>query len=52
MPLLTARPMRIDGTYYFRQRVSADLVHVVGRTTYKRSLGTKDPTVAKRLHAQ
>ncbi|WP_426237378.1 DUF6538 domain-containing protein [Pararhizobium sp. DWP1-1-3] len=37
------------GVYYFRMRVPADLVGVVGKREIKISLGTKDPVAAKEL---
>lgn len=38
-----------NGVYYFRKRVPADLVPMVGRAEVKFSLRTKDPDTAKRL---
>ena len=43
MALPMARPILISGTYYLKQRVPADLVHVVGSPQVKVSLRTKDP---------
>ena len=51
MALPMARPILISGTYYLKQRVSADLVHVVGRPQVKVSLRTKAPAEAKKRHA-
>ena len=51
MALLMARPILLAGTYYLKQRVPVDLVHLVGRTQVKVSLRTKDPNEARRLHA-
>lgn len=39
------------GVYYFRQRVPADLLQIVGRREVSVSLRTKDPAVAKERHA-
>jgi integrase len=44
--------MRINGVYYFRQRVPRDLVPTVGKRWVKESLRTKDAALAKALHAQ
>jgi len=43
--------MRINGVYYFRQRVPRDLVQLLGRRWIKESLKTKDAKLAKALHA-
>ena len=50
MALPMARPILLAGTYYLKQRVPVDLVHLVGRTQVKVSLRTKDPNEARRLH--
>lgn len=52
MVLPMSRPSQItrSDTYYFRKRVPADLVAVVGRKEIRISLGTKDPLVAKERH--
>lgn len=49
MALGMVRPQRHrkTGVYLFRQRVPADLVAVVGKQEVVRSLGTKDPAVAR-----
>ena len=47
MALPTVRPILISGTYYLKQRVPADLVHVVGSPQVKVSLRTKDPAEAR-----
>lgn len=39
------------GVYWLRERVPADLVATLGRGEVTRSLETKDPAEAKRLHA-
>ncbi len=52
MALPMARPMKINGIYYFKQRVPKDLVAVFGREQVKISLRTKDPVLAKRLQAE
>lgn len=54
MVLPMSRPSKITNsdTYYFRKRVPADLVAVVGRREIRISLGTKDPAVAKERHLQ
>lgn len=48
------RPVRHPktGVYWFRKRVPAALVDLVGKREEKRSLGTKDPHEAKRAHAR
>ena len=53
MVLRMASPKRHPntGVYYFRRRVPADLVKVLGKKEIKRSLGTKDCEEAKRLCA-
>nr|CAD6604024.1 integrase [Rhizobium sp. TCK] len=52
MVLAMTRPWKHPKTsvYYLRQRVPADLVGMVGKKEVKVSLGTKDPTEAKRRH--
>lgn len=54
MVLQMSRPSKITSsdTYYFRKRVPADLVGIVGRREIRVSLGTKDPTLAKELFRQ
>lgn len=51
MVLPMSRPSKITGSdvYYFRKRVPADLVKIVGRSEIRISLGTKDPELAKEL---
>ena len=44
--------MRLNGVYYFRQRVPLDLIPTVGKRWIKESLRTKNATLAKALHAQ
>ena len=39
------------GMYWLRKRVPDDLRAVIGRTEVKKTLGTKNPVEAKRLHA-
>lgn len=50
MPLCMARPMRLNGVYYFRQRVPKDVLPRVGKSWIKESLRTSDPAVAKQRH--
>ena len=54
MPLMTARPFKHPTTsiYQFRRAVPKDLRALVGKREEKRSLGTKDPELAKRLNAE
>ncbi len=53
MVLPMPQPLRTkSGTYYFRQRVPADLVAAVGSRMVQFSLHTKDPKEAKERHAQ
>jgi predicted NAD-dependent protein-ADP-ribosyltransferase YbiA (DUF1768 family) len=40
------------GVYYFRKWIPLALRPLIGKTVEKRSLGTKDPQVAKGLHRQ
>ncbi|MEQ1942390.1 DUF6538 domain-containing protein [Mesorhizobium sp. VNQ89] len=40
------------GVYYLRERVPADLVALVGRREIWKSLGTKEPAIAKERHAE
>jgi integrase len=49
MVLAMTRPFKHPrtGIYWFRKRVPADLVEVVGRKEVTESLGTRDPTEAK-----
>lgn len=51
MALQMPRPFKHPktGVYYFRVRVPADLVAILGKSELKASLGTKDPTLAKQL---
>ncbi len=51
MVLQMPRPFKHPktGVYYFRVRIPADLVDQMGKREFKVSLGTKDPTTAKRL---
>jgi hypothetical protein len=53
MPLAMARPWKHPktGIYWLRKRVPEDLLRLVGKREEKRSLGTRDPVAAKRLHA-
>lgn len=51
MVLQMPRPFKHPktGVYYFRVRVPADLVGILGKTEVKVSLGTKNPALAKEL---
>lgn len=51
MILPMSRPSKItkSDTYYFRKRVPADLVGIIGRSEIRISLRTKDPVLAKEL---
>lgn len=53
MALSMSRPFKHPdtGMYWLRKRVPDDLRAVIGRTEVKKTLGTKDPAEAKRLHA-
>ncbi|MDR3471682.1 MAG: hypothetical protein P4M09_08335, partial [Devosia sp.] len=53
MVLSMARPWKHPktGIYWLRRRVPDRLRELVGKLEIKKSLGTKDPTEAKRLHA-
>jgi integrase len=53
MALPMARPSKHPktGIYWLRKRVPDDLRSIVGKAEHKRSLKTKDPVEAKRLHA-
>jgi len=53
MVLSMARPWKHPktGIYWLRRRVPDRLREVVGKLEIKKSLGTKDPAEAKRLHA-
>jgi integrase len=53
MALSMSRPFkhRDTGMYWLRKRVPDDLRAVIGKTEVKKTLGTKDPAEAKRLHA-
>jgi hypothetical protein len=53
MALAMARPWKHPktGVYWLRKGVPEDLRALVGKREEKRSLGTKDPAEAKRLHA-
>ena len=44
--------MRVNGVYYFRQRVPRDLIPMLGRRWIKESLRTKDAKLAKALNAK
>ena len=50
---MTARPFKhpTTGIYYFRRGVPEELRPLVGKREEKISLGTRDLTEAKRLHA-
>ena len=52
MPLRTVRPMKVNGVYYFRQRVPRDLFPQLKRHWVKETLDTKDPSIAKARHAE
>lgn len=54
MVLSTARPMKHpkSGIFWLRVRVPKDLKSIIGKTEIKKSLGTRDPLVAKSLHAK
>lgn len=54
MVLQMSRPWKhpATGIYWFRRRVPSSLKALVGKTEEKFSLGTRDPTEAKRLHAE
>ncbi|MGC2221595.1 MAG: DUF6538 domain-containing protein [Methylocella sp.] len=54
MALAMARPWKHPktGIYWLRKRVPDDLRPLIGKREEKRSLGTRDPDEAKRLHAQ
>ena len=54
MTLMSARPWKHPktGVYWYRRRIPADLIDIVGRGEEKFSLRTKDPAEAKRLHAE
>lgn len=53
MVLMTARPFKHPrtGVYYFRRVVPRDIRPLVGKREDKRTLGTKDPVEARKLHA-
>lgn len=53
MALSMSRPFKHPdtGMYWLRKRVPEDLRAVIGKTEVKKTLGTKDPAEAKRLHA-
>lgn len=53
MPLTMARPWKHPktGIYWLRKGVPEDLRALVSKREEKRSLGTKDPVEARRLHA-
>ncbi|RTL51779.1 MAG: site-specific integrase [Bradyrhizobiaceae bacterium] len=53
MVLAMSRPWKHpdSGVYWFRKRVPEELRSLVGKREEKRSLQTKDPTEAKRRHA-
>ena len=54
MPLNMSRPWKHpdSGVYWFRRAVPADLRVLVGKREEKRSLQTKDPSIARRRHAE
>jgi len=54
MPLSMSRPWKHpdSGVYWFRRAVPADLRARVGKREEKRSLQTKDPSIARRRHAE
>lgn len=54
MPLAMSRPWKHpdSGVYWFRRGVPAELRALVGKREEKRSLQTKDPTIAKQRHAE
>lgn len=54
MPLAMSRPWKHpnSGFYWLRKGVPEDLRALVGKREEKRSLLTRDPVVAKRLHAE
>ena len=54
MALAMARPWKHPktGIYWLRKRVPDELRTILGKQEEKRSLGTRDPVEAKRLHAQ
>ncbi|MBX3584110.1 MAG: tyrosine-type recombinase/integrase [Rhizobiaceae bacterium] len=54
MVLPMSRPLKHPktGVYYLRERVPADLVALVGRREIWKSLRTKEPAMAKGLHAE
>ena len=47
MTLRMARPFKINGAYFYRRRVPADVRFRVGKEFVKRSLGTRDEAVAR-----
>ena len=54
MALAMARPFKHprSGVYYFRKAVPEELRPILKRVEVLRSLGTKDPAEARRLHAE
>lgn len=54
MPLAMSRPWKhpSSGVYWLRKGVPEELRALVGKREEKRSLGTRDPVEAKRLHAE
>jgi hypothetical protein len=54
MTLSMTRPWKHpdSGYYWFRKRVPDDLRSLIGKREERFSLGTRDPSEAKRLHAQ
>jgi integrase len=54
MPLSMSRPWKHpnSGMYWFRKAVPADLRALVGKREEKKSLQTKDPSIAKQRHVQ
>src|ERR1700722_18042588 len=54
MPLAMSRPWKhpSSGVFWLRKGVPKDLRKLVGKREEKRSLQTRDPTEAKRRHAE
>ncbi len=54
MVLAMSRPFQHPktGVYWLRKRVPTDLIRVVGKKEERYSLKTRDPSQAKRLHAE
>jgi hypothetical protein len=53
MTLSMTRPKKHpdSGYYWFRKRVPDDIRNLIGKREERFSLGTRDPSEAKRLHA-